>query len=106
VRNPRKKQRLTPANKFARQAFSFCLIFFCSRKKMGLLTIMPVAGASLRLFVVLRTPCRIPLEMPFFLSFFSRTVRNPCKKQRLTPANEFARQAFSFDGTLSKRRLE
>ena len=35
---------------------------------------------------------RIPLEMPFFLSFFPRIVSNPCKKQRLASANKFAHQ--------------
>ena len=40
---------------------------------------------------------RILVGLPFFLSFFvALSVRNPCKKQLLTIANEFARQEFFF----------
>ena len=69
VINPCKKHSLTLTNKFVRQASFFLLWNFLQLQKMGLLTIQRVAFASLRLFVGLRPPCRIPLEMPFFCLF-------------------------------------
>ena len=44
--NPRKKQLLTLANKFACQEFCFLLLFFLQGKKMGILSALRVAVAD------------------------------------------------------------
>ena len=67
VPNPCKKQATALENfVFPAVAFSFCLCsFFALLQKMGLLTYVWVAVASLRL-VGLAPSCRLPLEMPFY----------------------------------------
>ena len=95
MRNPRKKQRLTPANKFARQAFSFCLIFFAAAKKWdyslscGLPSLRSGSSSGCALLVESRWRCH-------FFVFFPSFVINPRKKQSLTSTNKFVRQAFFF----------
>ena len=50
VSNPRKKQAMALANEICPPLlFLFALVIFCNRKKWGLLTVVPVAFAALRL---------------------------------------------------------
>ena len=47
--NPRKKQLLTLANKFACQEFCFLLLFFCNAKKWGFSLRCGLPSLTLRL---------------------------------------------------------
>ena len=52
-------------------------------------------GLGHRVFIP-ATRVRIPLEMPFFLSFFPRIVSNPCKKQSSVRKFIFRQRIFLF----------
>ena len=71
VSNPRKKQILTLANEFARQAFFFLLWSFFAIAKNRITHLF--AGCT-RFARALRrfAPCRFRFTPPFFLSFFFR----------------------------------
>jgi len=84
------------ANKFARCCFFFLPLFFCTAKKWDCSLNCGLPSPSLRLFVGLRPPCRIPLEMPFFCLFSKNRYAIPAKSNSGLWQISFARPEFFF----------